>query len=198
MMPGKDGWSVLRELKADPELRDIPVVMISMLDGSEMGFALGATDYLTKPVERAQLQSILHRLGIPAENGKVLVVEDDVRTRELMRRLLETEGFDVEEAGHGQEALARLRAGKPDLIILDLMMPVMDGFEFMVALRSHAAWEDIPVIVSTAKDLSAEDRARLSGTVEGILEKNASSVSDLMAHVNRVVSTHHGSTGDDA
>ena len=186
LMPGKDGWAVLRELKADSELRDIPVVMISMIDGSEMGFALGATDFLSKPVDRQHLQAIVSRLGVSTESSKVLVVEDDEETRELTRRILETEGFAVIEAEHGRDALDRLGEAVPDLIILDLMMPVMDGFEFMTELRSVPEWRTIPVIVSTAKDLTPGERQRLNGAVEGILQKEASTLSDLMAHVNSV------------
>ena len=187
LMPGKDGWAVLRELKADPELREIPVVMISMVDGSDMGFALGATDYLAKPVEREQLRALLRRHGV-AQSGRVLVVDDDAGTRSILRRILEQEECTVVEAVHGREALDEVSRRKPDLILLDLMMPVMDGFEFTSELRKVDEWRDIPVIVSTAKDVTPEERADLSGVVEGILQKNARGLDDLMAQVRSLLS----------
>jgi len=189
LMPGKDGWAVLREMKADPRLRDIPVVMISMADGSEMGFALGATDYLTKPVDREHLHALLRRYGVAPISGQVLVVDDDTETRGLLRRILEKEQYLVAEASHGGEALDRVRERVPDLIVLDLMMPVMDGFEFTTELRKVEAWRDVPVIVTTAKDLTVEDRAALSGVVEAILQKNASSLEQLMAQVRDTLAT---------
>jgi CheY-like chemotaxis protein/anti-sigma regulatory factor (Ser/Thr protein kinase) len=190
LMPGKDGWAVLRELKDDPELREIPVVMISMVEGSEMGFALGATDYLVKPVDREHLRTLLLRHGVAPNTGQVLVVEDDEATRAMMRRILENEGYSVTEAAHGRVALDRVRERLPDLIVLDLMMPVMDGFEFMSELRKVEAWRGVPVIVSTAKDLTAEERAALSGVVEEILQKQACSLPELMTQVRGVLATH--------
>jgi hypothetical protein len=189
LMPGKDGWNVLRELKADSQLRDIPVVMISMVDGSEMGFALGATDYLAKPIDREHLRALLRRHGVTPSTGQVLVVDDDADTRGQLRRILEKEGYGVAEAAHGREALDRVRERLPDLILLDLMMPVMDGFEFTSELRKVEAWREVPVIVCTAKDLTAEERARLSGVVEGILQKNACGVEELMGQVRRILAT---------
>ena len=195
LMPGKDGWSVLRELKGDPALRDIPVVMISMVEGSEMGFALGATDYLAKPIDREHLRTLLRRHGVAPIGGQVLVVEDDDETREMMCRILGKEGYEVAEATNGREALARVDVRPPDLILLDLMMPVMDGFEFTVELRKVEALRGIPIIVCTAKDLSPEERRSLSGVVEGILQKQASGLEELMDQVRRVLSTH-GHTSD--
>ena len=187
LMPGKDGWAVLRELKADPGLREIPVVMINMVDGGDMGFALGATDYLSKPVEREQLRALLRRHGV-AQSGRVLVVDDDAGTRSILRRILEQEECTVAEAVHGREALDEVSRRKPDLILLDLMMPVMDGFEFTSELRKVDEWRDIPVIVSTAKDVTPEERTDLSGVVEGILQKNARGLDDLMAQVRSLLS----------
>jgi PAS domain S-box-containing protein len=190
VMPGKDGWAVLRELKEDPRLRNIPVIMISMLDGSDMGFALGATDYLTKPVEREHLLDVLKRHGVAPATGRVLVVDDEAETRERFRRILEKEKCDVLEATNGREALEVIDGEPPDLILLDLMMPVMDGFAFMHELRKVEAWREIPVIVATAKDLTAEERAELSGTVESIVQKNPCSMDDLMAQARATLATH--------
>ncbi|MHC4141004.1 MAG: hybrid sensor histidine kinase/response regulator [Planctomycetota bacterium] len=189
MMPGKDGWAVLRELKADTQLHDIPVVMVSMIDDRSMGYALGATDYLTKPVDRGQLSKLLRKYRCLSPPCHVLVVEDDDEIRELTRRTLEKEGWVVAEAEHGQEALQRVEQQVPDLIILDLMMPVMDGFQFMLELRKVEAWRQIPVVVVTAKDLTDEDRHELSGNVEVILQKGAYARDQLLQQVRDLVTT---------
>ncbi|MFC1773524.1 response regulator [Pseudomonadota bacterium] len=187
MMPDMDGWSVLRALKADPVLHTVPVVMLTMVDDKSKGYALGATDYLTKPVEHDRLHNTLARYQTPGESDSVLLVEDDVPTREMMVRTLEKAGWQVSEAGNGREALDQLDRQKPNLILLDLMMPVMDGFDFLIEMRANAEWQDIPVIVLTAKDLTDEDRRILSGRVEQIVEKGASSREHLMALIRRLV-----------
>jgi CheY-like chemotaxis protein len=173
MMPDMDGWSVLRALKADPVLHDIPVVMLTIVDDKSKGFTLGATDYLTKPVDRDQLHNALARFYAPGEPCSVLLVEDDTATREMMARTLEKSDWAVSEAGNGREALDRLVQEKPQLILLDLMMPVMDGFDFLLEMRANAEWQDIPVIVLTAKDLTEEDRRILNGRVKQIVEKGS-------------------------
>jgi CheY-like chemotaxis protein len=173
MMPDMDGWSVLRALKVDPILHHVPVVMLTMLDDKSKGYTLGATDYLTKPVDRDQLHAALARFHTPSEACSVLLVEDDPATREVMMRTLDKAGWQVREAGNGREALQQLVQQKPRLILLDLMMPVMDGFDFLLEMRANAEWQDIPVIVLTAKDLTDEDQRQLSGRVEQIVEKGA-------------------------
>ena len=173
MMPDMDGWSVLRALKVDPVLHNVPVVMLTMLDDKSKGYTLGANDYLTKPVDRDQLHAALARFHTPSEACSVLLVEDDPATREVMMRTLDKAGWQVREAGNGREALQQLVLQKPRLILLDLMMPVMDGFDFLLEMRANAEWQDIPVIVLTAKDLTDEDRRQLSGRVEQIVEKGA-------------------------
>jgi len=171
---------VLRALKADPVLHSVPVVMLTMVDDKSKGYALGATDYLTKPVDRDRLHAILARFHTHDEPGSVLLVEDDQPTREMMVRTLEKAGWQVSEAGNGREALDQLDRQKPKLILLDLMMPVMDGFDFLMEMRANADWQDIPVIVLTAKDLTDEDRDILSGRVEQIVEKGACSHAHLL------------------
>ena len=163
MMPGMDGWSVLRALKADPVLRNIPVIMLTMIDDQTRGYSLGAVDYLTKPVDRELLHRTLSRYHCTDAICPVLLVEDDVETRALMAQTLEKAGWTVSEAGNGQEALDMMPDALPRLILLDLMMPVMDGFGFLAAMRARPEWQHIPVIVITAKDLTADDRARLAG-----------------------------------
>jgi PAS domain S-box-containing protein len=187
MMPSMDGWTVLRTLKADPELHNIPVIMLSMIDDRTRGYSLGAVDYLTKPVDRALLHKTLSRYYCTDGNCPVLLVEDDVKTREIMAHTLEKNGWKVSEASNGQEALNKMLDVQPQLILLDLMMPVMDGFGFLAEMRTKPEWQNIPVIVITAKDLTAEDRDRLSGCVEEVLEKNAYSREQLLKQIREAV-----------
>jgi PAS domain S-box-containing protein len=187
LMPGMDGWSVLTALKADPDLADIPVIMLTIVDDKNLGYALGASDYLTKPIDRDRLVAILKKYRCAAPPCPVLVVEDDAVIREMLRRMLEKEGWLVSEAEHGRVALARVAESRPDLILLDLIMPEMDGFQFIEELRQQEAWRAIPIIVITAKDLTAEDRLRLNGYVEQILQKGAYSREALLAEVRDLV-----------
>lgn len=187
MMPELDGWSVLRSLKDDPETADIPVIMLTVVDNKEMGFALGVSDYLTKPVERTSLLKLLNKYRCDDPPCPVLVVEDDADTREVMTRVLKKEGWDVAEAENGQVALERLGEVRPELILLDLMMPVMDGFQFVRALRSHEEWRSIPVVVVTAKELTADDRRQLNGQVQSVLQKAAYSRDELIREIGELV-----------
>jgi hypothetical protein len=187
-MPGLDGWSVLTALKADPRLADIPVIMLTMVDEKNLGYALGAYEYLTKPVDRDRLASILRKLGPRAESGQVLVVEDDGATRQMVCRMLEKEGWVTVEAENGRVALERIAARPPSLVLLDLMMPEMDGFAFISELRRHEEWRSIPVVVITAKDITAEDRLRLDGFVQKVLHKGATSRDDILREVRDLVS----------
>jgi PAS domain S-box-containing protein len=183
LMPGMDGWAVLSALKADPELAGIPVLMLSMLDDKSLGFALGASEYLSKPVDRERLRQVLGRYRKDGDCD-VLIVEDDPATRELLERLLASEGWAVASAENGRVALEALEHHTPSLILLDLMMPVMDGCEFATELRRRERWREIPVIVLTAKDLSAEDRRRLNGGVQGVLQKGALSREELLREIH--------------
>jgi CheY-like chemotaxis protein len=184
MMPGMDGWAVLSALKADPEVADVPVIMLTIVDDRNLGYALGAADYLTKPIDRERLVTVLkqHRRDLP-----VLVVDDDAEVRQLFQRMLEPEGYTVVEAANGRIALERLRDVSPSVVLLDLMMPEMDGFEFVAEFRGHEAWRAIPIVVVTAKDLSQEDRQRLNGHVERILQKGAHGRDRLLADVRDLV-----------
>ena len=183
LMPGMDGWAVLGALKADPTLADIPVLMLSVMEDRNLGFALGASEYLTKPLDRERLRRLLKKYRRDGASD-VLIVEDDRPTRDLLRRLLETEGWSVEEAGNGQAGLEAVRRRAPSLILLDLMMPVMDGCQFAAELRRHEAWRGIPVIVLTAKDLTPEDRRALNGDVQGMLQKGAVSREELLRQIH--------------
>ena len=186
-MRDMDGWITLRTLKADPDLRDIPVVMLAMDADNGTGYSLGATDYLTKPVDREQLLATLSGYYTPGETGPVLLVEDDTDTRDVMTRILQKAGVQVLEATNGREALHLLSVNRPTIILLDLMMPVMDGFDFLLEMRTHAEWQDIPVIVLTAKDLTEEDQRILSGRVEQVLEKSVHSREQLLQYIRKVV-----------
>ncbi|MBT5717161.1 MAG: response regulator, partial [Opitutae bacterium] len=185
MMPNRDGWSVLNELKADPELRDIPIVLVTMVDDRETGFALGAADYIVKPINWENLTSIVKRFAEEITDHTVLVIEDDSKTREIMNRTMVKAGWKVSEASNGKDALVKLERGLPGLVLLDLMMPEMDGFEFMHEFRSRPDAADIPVIVVTAKDLTDSDREALSGKVTQILQKGSYRTEELIGEVKR-------------
>jgi len=161
--------------------------MLTMIDDRTRGYSLGAVDYLTKPVDRELLHKALSRYYKADGVCSVLLVEDDIETREVMARALEKAGWAVSEAGNGQEALDIMSDLQPRLILLDLMMPVMDGFDFLAELRARPEWQQIPVIVITAKDLTADDRDRLAGNVEEVLEKNACTRDELLERVSEAV-----------
>ena len=185
MMAGVDGWAVLTALKADPATANIPVIMMTIVDDKNMGFALGAADYFTKPIDWTRLGSVLTKYRKPATSQSVLLVEDDASNREMLRRTLEKEGWKVLEAENGRLGLERVAAEVPALILLDLMMPEMDGFAFMQELRQRPDCRQVPVIVITAKDITAQDRQRLSGEVAKILQKDSMSRDQLMAEVRQ-------------
>jgi len=189
LMPGMDGWAVLAALKQSPETSGIPVIMLSVMDDREMGLTLGATEYLTKPVDRDRLVELMQTFYADGPPGHVLVVEDDADTRELVRRTLEKEGWTVDEAENGRVGLERVAAAAPDLILLDLMMPEMDGFDFLEAVREQMPAESIPVVVVTAKELTDDDRQRLSGRVETVVEKGGTSRDRLLEEVRQLVHT---------
>jgi CheY-like chemotaxis protein len=178
---------VLATLKADAELRDIPVIMLTMVDDPERGFTLGAADFATKPLDRTRLGQILRKYTCPNPPCPVLLVEDDVATRAITRNILEKEGWKVSEAENGRVALDCMKQDRPTLILLDLMMPEMDGFEFLERVRQHPEWRLIPIVVLTAKDLTGDDRRRLSGSVETILQKASDSREALLQQVRELV-----------
>jgi signal transduction histidine kinase/CheY-like chemotaxis protein len=183
MMPGMDGWSVLVALKAEMVLRDIPVIMLTMVDDPKRGFTLGATEYATKPVNHARLSQILRKYSCPTPPCPVLLVEDDPAARGAMRRILEKEGWNVTEAENGRVALECIERERPRVILLDLMMPEMDGFEFAARVRRRPEWRLIPIVVVTAHDLTAEERHRLNGYVETIIQKAGDSHEALLNQV---------------
>ncbi len=190
LMPRMDGWAVLNALKAQPALADTPVVMMTIMNETEMGYVLGAAAYLTKPIDRGRLVGLLGKYRVAGQTADVLVVEDDELTRQLVRRTLAKEGWTVAEAANGREALKQLTRLKPALILLDLMMPQMDGFEFIAELRKSEAWRTIPVVVLTSKDLSPEERRVLNGNVEKVMQKGAYGRDALLLEVRRVAALY--------
>jgi CheY-like chemotaxis protein/two-component sensor histidine kinase len=186
MMPGLDGWDVLQALKRDPALARIPVVMLTIVDEKNRGYALGAADYLIKPIQRDQLRALLARYCGGGPGKHVLIVDDEPEARRWLARALTAEGWQPHEAEHGRAALAQVRERRPDLILLDLLMPEMDGFEFLARLHADPG-PRIPVVVVTAADLSEDDRRRLSGAVEKVLLKQSSSRDELLATLLELV-----------
>ncbi len=187
-MPRMDGWSVLRTLRADPELGTTPIIMVTVLDEQNLAFSLGATDYLQKPIEWGQLKTAMERFKPSEHEGPVLIIDDDPDARERMTAMLTREGWRVASAENGVAGLEATAAKKPALILLDLMMPEMDGFGFLRALRGKAEWRDIPVVVLTAKDITADDRRRLAGRADRVLQKGGLSLNDLAESLRSLVS----------
>jgi PAS domain S-box-containing protein len=187
MMPGMDGWAVLQRLKADSALAEVPVMMVTISGEREMGSTLGAVEHLTKPVNRDTLRRLAAQYAAPDGGGHALVVDDDESIRTLFKRTLDEDGWSVAEAANGAEALEMVRERQPNIVLLDLMMPVMDGFDFLLEFRTRTDCATTPVIVVTAKDLTDDDRSRLSGGVERIVEKGALTAADLLEHVHSLV-----------
>jgi PAS domain S-box-containing protein len=184
LMPQMDGWGTLKELKADAELRDIPVIMVTVLNERGMAIPLGAADFMTKPVDRQRLAAILREHCAGATGASILVVEDDGPTRETLCRSLASMGYAAHPTVNGRSALDWLADHPaPSLILLDLMMPEMDGFEFLRELRQRPALVDVPVIVVTAKELTAEDVRILTGQTERIIAKDHAYLTELTAAV---------------
>jgi adenylate cyclase len=187
LMPELDGWSVLRELKSIPELAPIPVIMLTIVDERSKGYALGASEYITKPIDWTRLRAVLHHLNGGPSRRDILVIEDDEETRRLLASTLADEGWRVIEAEDGREGFKRLRERRPNLILLDLMMPEMDGFEFLELLRGDVAFSNIPVVGMTATDLSEVDRRRLNSGIVDFVSKAACDRDELLARIRDFV-----------
>ncbi|AFY71416.1 multi-sensor hybrid histidine kinase [Thalassoporum mexicanum PCC 7367] len=203
MMPHMDGWATLTALKADPSTASIPIIMLTMVSDKSMGYALGASDYLTKPINRDLLVATLNKYRhgslsdaeeeiaagiLPSlEELTVLIVDDEPDIREIFRRILNKENCQVLEAENGQVALDVIDQQTPDLIILDLMMPEMDGFQFIDTLRAQCRWPAIPILVTTAKEITEDDRQKLNGSVRKVLQKGAYSRQELLDEIMRIL-----------
>jgi signal transduction histidine kinase/DNA-binding response OmpR family regulator len=186
LMPQLDGWTVLAAIKGDPELADIPVILMTIIDDRTRGYALGATEYLIKPVNREKLTAAL-RSACGTAGRRVLVIDDDEVMRNGVCQSLRRDGWEVDEAANGRLGIESLAHSRPDVIMLDLMMPEMDGFEFLVAMRGKPEWRDIPVLVVTAKDLTADERASLNGHVERVMGKGSAELAELLGEIGQVL-----------
>ena len=189
IMPEMDGWVVLSLLKSDPDLSSIPVIMLSVCAEQDFAFSMGVADYLKKPIDKQRLISLIHKYRPQHQFAQVLVVEDDPSMREMFRRVLEKENWEVSEAANGIAALESIARRQPSLILLDLLMPVMDGFQLVTELQKNEQWRQIPVVVVSAKEITLEDRQRLRSHVKSILKKGAFKREELLREVRQTVKT---------
>jgi len=186
VMPDVDGWTVLQELKADPELAAIPVVVLTIMGDKQMAIALGAADFVTKPIDCSQLTALIQQHQGQA-GRQVLIVDDEADSRNLLRRTLVKEGWSIAEARDGNEALYSLQRHNPSLVLLDLAMPGMDGFELLKKMRDDEKWTDIPVLIVSAKDPTQEERTLLSGNVQQILQKGQYDRETLVSDIKQLL-----------
>lgn len=187
IMSRTNGWDTLSAIKADPELSVVPVIMLTMSDNRSLGYMLGAAEYLTKPIDRVRLYALLEKYRPRRSGCRVLVVEDDEGTQRMLKNAFQDQGWSVVEAENGQVALDRVAESPPNLILLDLLMPEIDGFQFLAELRARKSWRRIPVVVITAKDLTSEDRARLDGNVRRVFQKKGYTCEGLIKELRTLV-----------
>lgn len=175
MLPKKDGWEVLKELKEDKDVKDIPVLVVSIVDNKDIGFGLGATDYLCKPVSRSDLLSKLASYGLPPlvnnTHTRILIVDDEPKFVELLGTLLTSEGYEVLKAYGGKEGIDKAFQYRPDLILLDLIMPEISGFDVVDKLKTSPETNTIPIVVITAKELTQADKEKLNHYVSLVVKK---------------------------
>ena len=186
LLPQKDGWRVLTELKADPQTQDIPVVVVTITEDRQQGLALGIADFLVKPVDKERLIQAVNRALGESPSPTVLIVDDEPQVVELLTDVLQAQGMEVLTAGGGQEGIDQALAAPPDLIILDLMMPEVTGFDVVRALRDHSETRDVPILIYTAKRLTPEEQRHLNDQVEGTLQKATMRPSDIVAEVKKL------------
>jgi signal transduction histidine kinase/DNA-binding response OmpR family regulator len=186
LMPHKDGWEILAELRTNPATADIPVVLCSIVEEQGMGLALGANDYLVKPVRADRLHATIQRWLRPA--ASVLVIDDDGESRQLLRALLEEAQYQVREADNGRSGLAAVQSATPDLVVLDLMMPELDGFQVLAELRADPNYTDLPVIVVTAKELTAHEQVWLRERAQQFVQKGSLAHTPLLTSIQQILS----------
>jgi CheY-like chemotaxis protein len=184
MMPEKDGWQIIQDLKSNPDTRHIPVIMCSIVADKDRGISLGASGYLVKPILEDDLVAALEQLDHTEDHHRVLVVDDHAEDRNLLRRMIESqEGYEVMEAAGGQEAIDMISSVHPNIIVLDLMMPDVDGFAVLESIKANTETRHIPIIVVTAKDLTQQEQDTLHKRVEALLQKGIFEQQELLADV---------------
>ena len=188
LLPKKDGWQVLREMKTQPNLRSIPVIIVSVTEERQLAFGLGAVDHLVKPIDRETLLASLRALRLPSRDGspRILVVDDDPQTVRLLSTVLTNDGYEVLKVYGGSEAIETAISQSPDLIILDMMMPKVDGFQVIRRLTDDPRTCDIPIVICTALDLTDEDRSRLNGQIQSVIRKTGHVKEELLAAIKRI------------
>jgi CheY-like chemotaxis protein len=198
ILPEVDGWEVITRLKSDETTSSIPIVVVSVVDNPELGTALGAIDYFVKPVDAKLLVRRLNRFGVKKSAGheaiRVLVVDDEEANRQWLTQALEPAGFIVVPATGGREAIDLAKSQKPDLVLLDLMMPEVTGFDVVEALRADASTRETPIMVLTASTLTEADKRQLNGRVSQILSRGSLGASDIIGLLKRVAVQANGHT----
>jgi CheY-like chemotaxis protein len=188
LLPGRDGWEVMAALKENPATRAIPVVVVSVVPKTKAGFALGAVEYLEKPVNRATLLAAVARYCVPKTGQappRILVVDDDARVREMLEDSLGRAGYAVRTAPDGEVGLTLARREVPDLMVLDLLMPGLTGFEVLERLRADRQTADLPVIVYTGANMTAAVRKRLNRDIQALVEKGTPIEATLLPEIAR-------------
>ena len=187
VMPDIDGWTVYKNLKSTPLLSEIPVVIITIGDYQKMAKDFGVVDFLSKPINWKLLSKILEQYKTVTKSRHILVVDDDSATRIILRKMLVKDGWRVEEAKHGKDAISCIEKDKPELILLDLLMPVMDGFEFLNIVNDNDKFKNIPIIVITSKDLTEEDYSFLTSNVDQVIQKGKYTRKELIGRIDKAI-----------
>ncbi|TNF72190.1 MAG: response regulator, partial [Acidobacteria bacterium] len=195
LMPEMDGWSVLSSLKSDPELAEIPVVMLTIVDNKPLAYSLGAADYLPKPLDRERIADVLGKITAATPEREVLVVIDEPSAHCMVCDLMENDGWKVLRAVTGPEAIEHLEQANPQVIVLDLVMQEMDALDFVEGLREHTDWRDIPLILLTPRELDQEDRERLDGSVERVIQRAAMTPEGLLEEIHHRIEESVGHAG---
>jgi PAS domain S-box-containing protein len=190
MMPHMDGWAVLAALKEDPETADIPVIMATIVQEKGLAFSLGAADYLTKPIQWPRLKKVLDRYRSSEPTARALIVDDDSSTRELLSDLFKNEGWSMVHASDAGSALERMTEHPPSLVLVDINLPRMNGFSFIQQLARHEQWRDVPVIALTRRDLTPDERKRLEGCVEQIINTEHDAPEGLLSLLRKIPASH--------
>ena len=187
MLPKKDGWQVMQELKNFTDTTDIPIIIVSIIDDQNLGFSMGAVGYLVKPIDKEQLLNILDKIDItPKQKPKVLIIDDNPEDVRLLESTVINEGFDVLTAFDGVDGINQAVNNKPDLIILDLLMPGMSGFDVVKSLQENPKASKIPIIIITMKELTSEDRERLNSKVKSIVQKGEDARLHLLEAIRNI------------